>query len=64
LKTATKKSEKNYGIQIMETVIVHEKGQEVLTSGSSISLSDISYELGEDEEENKQRNKNPSIFLT
>ena len=48
----------------METVIVHEKGQEVLTSGSSISLSDISYELGEDEEENKQRNKNPSIFLT
>lgn len=61
-KSTTKKGEKNYAIQIMETVIVHEKGQEVLTSGVSTSLSDISYELGDDEEENKPKNKNPNII--
>lgn len=64
LKYKGKKGEKEFAIQIIETVLISEKGQEVLTSGVSTSISDISYELGEDEEEGaKTKHKNPNIIV-
>ena len=40
---------KPYSIQLVDTVVVSDKGQEILTSDVSKNLSDISYSLAEDD---------------
>lgn len=61
LEYETKKETKKYAVQIIDTVIVSDKGQEVLTSNASTSITDISYEFDE-EDEKKESKKNPSNF--
>ena len=53
---------KVYAVQISDTVIVSDKGQEVLTSSASTAIADISYELGDDDEEKRESKKNPKII--
>jgi hypothetical protein len=44
-----KGGQKTFGIQLVDTVIVEEKGHEVLTNAVSKVLTDISYYLEDDE---------------
>ena len=45
---AKKGAQKNFGVQLIDTVLVDEKGQEVLTGSVSKALADISYSLEDD----------------
>jgi len=54
---AKKGAQKTFGVQLIDTVLVEEKGQEVLTASVSKVLADISYSLDDDEEDQKRKPK-------
>ena len=45
---AKKGAQKTFAVQLIDTVVVDEKGQDVLTAAVSKVLSDISYSLEDD----------------
>ncbi len=48
IKYQAKSGMKTFGIQIIQTVVVEEKGHEVLTNAVSKSIDDILYQLNGD----------------
>ncbi len=45
---AKKGGKKKFGVQLIDTVVVEEKGQETVTGAVSKALADISYSLDDD----------------
>ena len=54
---AKKGGQKTFAVQIIDTIVVEKVGNTVLTGSVSKTLSDISYSLDDDEEEDKKKSR-------